>query len=89
MFPSYGMSSMTRYRKPKIKYEILELEDKLSGQVHDFNLYHDRDLPFLDPRNESSNLIRQNIIVGTVDDDCQTDEEQREDAKDMLRNELK
>lgn len=33
-------------------------------------------------------IIRKTIIDGDVDDDCQTDGEQRNDAKDMLKNEL-
>lgn len=33
-------------------------------------------------------IIRKTIIDGEVDDDCQTDGEQKNDAKDMLKNEL-
>lgn len=33
-------------------------------------------------------IIRKTIIDGDVDDDCATDGEQRNDAKDMLKNEL-
>lgn len=51
-------------------------------------MYHESDLPFLDPRNASSALIRDNIIRGEVDDDCQTDDEQKNDAKKMLRREI-
>ena len=83
-------SCLNKWRKAKkIDYEILELEDKLSGTIHDFHVYNDADLPFLNPRNEGSSLIRQNLIHGEVDDDCQTDDEQKEDAKGMLRNEAK
>jgi hypothetical protein len=67
----------------------MELEDKLTGTIHDFKVYLDEDLPMLNSKNEASSLIRKNIIYGSVDDDCQTDEEQREDAKRMLRDELK
>jgi hypothetical protein len=34
-------------------------------------------------------MIRKNIIQGSVDYDCQTDEEQRDDAKRMLRDEVR
>ena len=53
----------------------MELEDKVSGEVVEFHLYQDRDLPFLNCENEMSSLMRKNIIDGDVDDDCQTDEE--------------
>jgi hypothetical protein len=54
-----------------VKYEIFELEDKLSGETLEFNRYNDWDLPFLnDPKNESCNMMRRNIIHGEVDDDC-------------------
>lgn len=33
-------------------------------------------------------IMRKTIIDGGVDDDCQTDGEQKNDAKDMLKNEL-
>lgn len=76
-------------RSPRVPCEILELEDKLTGDILDFNVYHDADIPFLNARTEGCALIKQNIIHGEVDDDCQTDDEQKEDAKSMLKNELK
>ena len=36
----------------------------------------------------SSLLMKQNIIDGDMDDDCQTDEEQIIEAKNMMRHEL-
>lgn len=33
-------------------------------------------------------IMRKTIIDGDVDDDCQTDDEQKTDAKGMLKNEL-
>lgn len=72
-----------------MEFEILELEDKVSGNIWDFNLYHDADLPFLNQNNERCALIKKNIIHGEVDDDCQTDQEQKEDAKRMLKDELR
>jgi hypothetical protein len=65
------------------------LEDKISGRFLPFNIYNNKDIHFLNPKNESSSLIRDNIIDGDADDDCQTDDEQRDDAKDMAKNELK
>lgn len=53
-----------------------------------FQLYQDKDLPFLNSSSEMGTVIRKTIIDGDVDDDCQTDQEQRSDAKEMLRNEL-
>jgi hypothetical protein len=62
-------------KKPRIKYEIIDLEDKLTGDVEEFNLYREKSIPFLNPKNESSSLIRANIIDGDADDDCQTDDD--------------
>jgi hypothetical protein len=64
------------------------LEDKCTGQKVNFSLYSDKDLPFLNSNSEMGTVIRKTIIDGDVDDDCQTDQEQRSDAKDMLKNEL-
>jgi len=50
-------------KQHRVKYEIFELEDKLSGEMVEFNRYNDWDLPFLnDPKNESCNMMRRNII---------------------------
>jgi hypothetical protein len=101
--PSYGISHIKQRHlnslssrvgsgrtAKRIPYELFELEDKLSGKVLDFNIYNDSDLPFLnDTKNEACNMMRKNIIVGEVDDDCQTDEDQRANAKNMLKDELK
>lgn len=78
-------------RKPakRINHEMLELVDKVTNDIHDFRLYHDEDLPMLNSKTEASAMIRKNIIQGSVDDDCQTDEDQRDDAKRMLRDEVR
>ena len=67
----------------------MELEDKLSGDMVEFNLYLDDDIPFLNGDNDMCEMMRRNIIEGDVDDDCQTDGEQHDDAKEMMKNELK
>jgi hypothetical protein len=35
-----------------------------------FNLYNDKDLPFLNAKTEMGTVIRTTIIDGDVDDDC-------------------
>jgi hypothetical protein len=40
-----------KMRKDSIDFELFELSDKVSGVIHDFKLYNECDLPFLDPRN--------------------------------------
>lgn len=98
--PSYGLSQLNKLKNTsrigtgrnakRVSYDIFELEDKLSRQILDFNIYNDSDLPFLnDTKNEACNMMRKNIIVGEVDDDCQTDDDQRENAKNMLKDEIK
>jgi hypothetical protein len=54
----------------------------------DFNVYEEKDLPFLSNKTEIGTTIKDTIIDNDVDDDCQTDEEQKRDAKNMLKNEL-
>lgn len=44
------------------KYEIMELEDKVSGEVVEFNLYSDDDIPFLNGENEMCEMMKRNII---------------------------
>jgi hypothetical protein len=75
-------------KRPIIQFEILELQDKVHGHILDFNCYHDSDLPFLNNTRRNSALMKQNIIHGELDDDCQTDDEQKEDAKRMLLREV-
>lgn len=60
----------------------------MTGVIHEFKMYNETALPFLDPRKSSSHIIRDNIIRGEVDDDCATDEEQETNAKRMLKNEV-
>ncbi|CDW85229.1 UNKNOWN [Stylonychia lemnae] len=72
----------------KIKHEVIQFEDKISGHMLDFNIYEERDLPFMNQNTDMGVIIRKTIIDGDVDDDCATDGEQRNDAKDMLKNEL-
>lgn len=55
---------------PKIKHQTLKLEDKCSGMKFDFNLYHDKDLPFMNATTDMGTIIRKTIIDGDVDDDC-------------------
>ena len=78
----------SRVFKPEIPYDVITLEDKLTGEEHDFNIYDDCDVPFLNNKSEMGKVIRKTIIDGDIDDDCATDEEQIEDAKDMMRKEL-
>lgn len=47
----------------------------MTGKHIDFNLYLDKDLPFLDPNKEENKMVTSNIIDGDQDDDCQTDDE--------------
>lgn len=74
--------------KQEIPYDIITLEDKITGQATDFNIYEDSDVPFLNDKTEMGKVIRKTIIDGEIDDDCATDEEQMEDAKDMMLKEL-
>lgn len=71
-----------------IKFEKFSLEDKLTGEKKDFHLYKEKDLPFLNEKTEMGAVMRKTIIDGDVDDDCATDDEQMDDAKCMLKNEL-
>ncbi len=74
--------------KAEIPYDIITLEDKLTGEGTDFNIYEDSDLPFMNDKTEMGKEIKKTIIDGDIDDDCATDEEQMEDAKEMMLKEL-
>ena len=78
----------SRVFKSEIPYEIITLEDKINGDEYDFNIYDDCDVPFLNDKTEMGKVIRKTIIDGDIDDDCATDNEQKEDAKEMMRKEL-
>ena len=54
-----------------------------------FDSYDDVNLPFLNPENPTSILLRENIIDGDQDDDCQTDEDVVKDAKKSQIKDLK
>jgi len=60
---------------------LVDLEDETTGDSKYFNLYRDADLAFL---RDKGGMMRTNAIQGEMDDDCQTDEEQIEDAKEHL-----
>jgi len=62
------------------------LEDPLSNEFHKFNLYKEKDLPLF--KGKKSSLVKENIIKGDMDDDCQTDEEILGQAQDMMISEL-
>lgn len=57
--------------------EQLQLRDPLTGKCQGFNLYKDRDLPFMQKR---GGLMARHIHDATADDDVQTDNECRENA---------
>lgn len=42
----------------------------------------------MNAKGDMGEIMRNTIIDGDVDDDCQTDDEQKNDAKAMLKNEL-
>ncbi len=64
------------------------MEDKLTGCDVAFSIVEDKDLPFMNAKGDMGEIMRNTIIDGDVDDDCQTDDEQKNDAKAMLKNEL-
>lgn len=45
-------------------------------------------MPFLNDKSDMGKIIRKTIIDGDIDDDCATDEEQLEDAKEMMHDHL-
>jgi len=78
----------SRVFKHRVKHEILSLEDKKNGDLVDFHIYDEKDVPFLNDKSEMGKVIRKTIIEGDIDDDCQTDEEQLDDAKGMMHQQL-
>ncbi len=67
---------------------MLELAEEQTGKLISFNLYEDKDLPFLKGDNPNSQVIKKSIIDSNIDDDCQTEEEQQQDAEKMMKEDL-
>ena len=60
----------SRVFKNRIPHDLITFEDKVSGDLIDFNLYEQRDVPFLNDKSEMGKIIRKTIIDGDIDDDC-------------------
>ena len=54
----------------------------------DFDLYDERDLPFLDRSTEVGRMVSRNIVQSSLDDDVMTDDDMIECANRVLSREL-
>ena len=54
---------------------ILTLEDQANGDLVDFDLIDEEDLPFLNKRTEIGMQLRRCVIESSMDDDVMTDDE--------------
>ncbi len=68
---------------------ILTLEDQANGDLVDFDLIDEEDLPFLDKRTEIGIQLRRCVIESSMDDDVMTDDELELGAKSMLMQSLR
>lgn len=63
---------------------ILTLEDQANGDLVDFDLIDEEDLPFLNKQTELGLQLRRCVIESSMDDDVMTDDELELGAKSML-----
>ena len=66
----------------------MTLEKQPSGNPIEFDLYDERDLPFLDKSTEVGRMVSQNIIQQALDDDVMTDDEMISCANKLLGREV-
>ena len=66
----------------------LSLERQPSGNLIDFDIYENADLPFLDKNTEVGKMVSKNIVQSTLDDDVMTDDEMIQCANRILKNEV-
>lgn len=64
--------------------EVLELEDQHNGELVEFDLIAEKDLPFLSRQTEMGHRLREAVIDSNMDDDVLTDDELAHGAKRML-----
>ena len=64
------------------------LERQPEGELVDFDLYDECDLPFLDKSTEVGCMVSQNIIQQALDDDVMTDDEMINCANKLLSREV-
>lgn len=67
---------------------ILTLEDQTNGELVDFDLIDEADLPFLDKQTDIGLQLRRCVIDSSIDDDVMTDDELVNGAQHMLMQSL-
>ena len=68
---------------------ILTLEDQENGELVDFDLIDEEDLPFLDKGTDIGLQLRRCVIDSSMDDDVMTDDELTQGAQAMLLQSLR
>ena len=68
-----ALGEFTNFPEPEMM--ILTLEDQENGELVDFDLIDEEDLPFLDKRTEIGLQLRRCVIDSNMDDDVMTDDE--------------
>ena len=66
----------------------MSLERQPSGNPVEFDLYDERDLPFLDKSTDVGRMVSKNIIQQALDDDVMTDDEMISCANKLLTREV-
>ena len=88
----YSVRKSKKARTPPIRkiFPISEftLLRQPSGQETDFDLYDERDLPFLDTSTDVGRMVSGNIVQSNIDDDVMTDDDMIECANRVLSKEL-
>lgn len=68
--------------------EILTLEDQNNGDLVEFDMFSEEELPFLSTETEMGSQLRRCVIDSNMDDDVMTDDELALGAKVMLQRSL-
>ena len=81
-----------RHRSPPMRTvwptSTMSLERQPSGNPVEFDLYDERDLPFLDKSTDVGRMVSKNIIQQALDDDVMTDDEMISCANKLLTREV-
>lgn len=64
------------------------MERQPSGELADFDLYEESDLPFLDTKTEMGREVSKKVIHSSLDDDVMSDEDTVNCANSILKKEL-
>jgi hypothetical protein len=79
---------LRRPKRPDIKCKSIFFTTQPEGDLCEFNIYEEKDLPFLDRRTEMGREVAQKVIQSSLDDDVMSDDDTIRCANAILNKEL-